>query len=91
MEVKYRGARLAEAVSNELNTFGTTTVYREFCERMATEHRTLQQAFTGLCLHWLHTLAQQSHYDGRNQASVEIAKKIDAAIDLEHSKRLPMV
>ena len=59
---------------------------------MAIEHRTLQQAFTGLCLKWLCHLAElpENRYDGRNEASVKMAKAILAAVpDIKYG--LPLV
>lgn len=56
----------------------------EFVEAMAIQHRTHQQGFTTLCLAWLTHLAAleegKGEYDGRNEASVQVARKILAAV-----------
>lgn len=58
----------AEVVSDMLNSFSFSP--QEFCEQMTTEHRTLQQNFTRLCLEWIKTCASEEYrHDGRNQAS----------------------
>jgi hypothetical protein len=69
-----------EALSNVANHGASG---KEFVESMANEHRTLQQAMTGLMLAWFKHLAAlpEGHYDLRNEASVRIAKKIMTAVD----------
>jgi len=51
---------------------------KEFNEAMSTEHRTLQQNFTRMCLGWMEHLAElpDNRVDLRNKASVETAKKL---------------
>ena len=64
----------------------------EFVQAMACEHRTLQQAFTGICLAWLCHLAAlpEHHYDARNEASVRAAKAILKAVpDIKYG--LPLI
>ena len=45
----------AQKVAEMLNSF--TFDYEGFCKAMSNEHRTLQQSFTRLCIHWLCTCA----------------------------------
>ena len=62
----------AQMVAEMLNSF--TFDYEGFCKAMSNEHRTLQQSFTRLCIHWLCTCASDEYrYDGRNEASHERA------------------
>lgn len=62
-------------VSSILNDFGFNE--KEFCKHMSNDHRTLQQSFTRLCVQWLRTCASEDyHYDERNEASHEVAKKM---------------
>lgn len=62
-------------VSTMLNSFGFD--YKAFCMFMTGEHRTLQQSFTRLCVEWLKTCASDEYYfDGRNEASHEVAKRM---------------
>lgn len=53
-----------------------------FIKLMSWEHRTLQQAFTGVCLAWIRHMAslEENLYDGRNEYSVKICKEIIAAV-----------
>jgi len=70
-----------EFVSSFVNGMRRSDV-TEFVKEMSYEHRTLQQCFTGICLAWLTHLAglKEFEYDGRNEASVRIAKMILAAV-----------
>ena len=64
-----------EMVSDMLNVFGFSSA--DFCKEFAKEHRTLQQSFTRLCVEWLRTCASDDYrYDGRNEASHEVAKML---------------
>jgi len=63
----------------------------QFVATMAREHRTLQQLFTGLCLKWLyHLAAHPEHQDLRNQASVETATRVVAALG-PYGATLPLI
>ena len=50
----------------------------DFVKGMHRQHRTLQQGFTGLCVEWMEHLARlkDGEYDGRNDASVQLAKRL---------------
>jgi hypothetical protein len=52
-----------------------------FVHGMSRQHRTLQQYFTKLCLAWFRHLASLApgQYDGRNEDSVILARKLQAA------------
>ena len=77
-------------VSEMLNSF--TFDYRGFCEEMTREHRTLQQSFTRLCVHWLATCASDEYrYDGRNEASHEVAKALIESQDADFIGNIPMI
>ena len=60
---------------------------------MHNEHRTLQQAFTRFVLAWLVHLAElkEGHYDGRNEASVRIARKLLEGVDVKYDLHLPLI
>lgn len=72
------GTELAEATSRTLNSFLAAEEIALFVERMGSEHRTLQQGFTRLCVAWLEHLASlnENQYDARNESSVLYAKKV---------------
>lgn len=62
----------------------------QFIATLENGHRTLQQNFTGLVMKWISHLAKQQHYDGRNEASVKLAKQIVKAVP-EDQWYLPLV
>jgi hypothetical protein len=69
---------MSRQISDYLNCYGQSRA-NELVENLLLEHRTLQQSFTRLCMRWFERLAQDSHgHDLRNEASVELAKKIMA-------------
>lgn len=70
-----RNKQNAEKVAEMLNVFGFDN--DGFCDAMCRQHRTLQQNFTRLCIAWLATCASDDYrYDGRNEASHEVAKAL---------------
>jgi len=70
-----RNKQNAEQVAEMLNVFGFDN--DGFCDAMCRQHRTLQQNFTRLCIAWLATCASDDYrYDGRNEASHEVAKAL---------------
>lgn len=63
-----------------------------FCKEMTKEHRTLQQSFTRLCIYWLCTCASDEYrYDGRNEASHEIAKALIESQDADFIGSIPFI
>lgn len=52
----------------------------ELAEQMANEHPTLQQNFMRLCRKFIVKMSQKTYYDGRNESSVKMAKKMVEAI-----------
>lgn len=80
----------AQKVSEMLNTFGFDN--EGFCKEMTKEHRTLQQSFTRLCIHWLCTCASDDYrYDGRNEASHEVAKALIESQDADFIGNIPFI
>ena len=66
---------LVNEITDFVNSFFPET--DSFIACMASEHRTLQQSFTRLCLRWLeHCAGIDYRYDDRNRASHETAKKL---------------
>ena len=65
------------------NIIGGREDLEQFVEAMGYEHRTLQQGFTKLCLHWLYWLAAHDgpdHVDLRNEAAHGVAEKVAKAL-----------
>ena len=91
--VDSQGKELAYTVSRTINTFSDREVIKDFINEFSTEHRTLQQVFTRMCLEWLYKLSTYKDYDYdlRNHDSVKIAKQIDQLIDLKYSKELRFI
>ena len=88
-------SELVIAISHFANSFNVDSV--EFITEMNLEHRTIQQSFTKLCLEWLENCADINYrFDGRNQATHDIAVKLIEHFKYENdqippSKFLPMV
>ena len=69
-------------VSDMLNSFSFDP--EDFCKEFSKEHRTIQQNFTRLCVHWLCTCASDDYrYDGRNEASHKLAKALMTSQDAD--------
>jgi len=83
---------LAGSLSSLVNGYDSSRV-KVLLEEMSQDHRTLQQGYTRFALEWLYHLSQvpEGNYDLRNQASVEIARKIDKAVDLKYARLLPTI
>ena len=94
-----KSAETADKITTILNDFSFDA--EQVAKAMSREHKTLQQAFTGLCLEWLKVCASDTYStDGRNEASHNIAKEIKVAYDHNHTEttceffddiRLPMI
>jgi hypothetical protein len=87
-EVQDRADTAVQAVSRLVNIMGDGEV--QFIEGMTREHRTLQQAFTRLCVKWLEDLAVREHFDPRNEASVNLGKLFVERLD-EYERHLPTI
>ena len=80
----------AEKLADLLNSMSFHP--EEVCQVMTQEHRTLQQNFTRLCIHWLCTCASDDYqYDGRNEASHEIAKALIMSQDADFIGNIPYI
>ena len=74
--MKESAKQTANAVTDYLNNFSRNK-NSDFIEAMNTEHRTLQQDFTRLCLDWLEHCSKNDYpRDLRNEASHDISKKV---------------
>ena len=83
-------AKNVEMVSSMLNNFGFNP--EKFCKEFTKEHRTLQQNFTRLCIHWLCTCASDEYrYDGRNEASHKVARALILSQDSDLIGELPYI
>lgn len=89
-DLERKGKQLARAITDYL---GDSKNSRFVVMGMAQEHRTLQQCFTGLCVRWLEHLAslRDGQFDLRNQASVELARKLAQTDVWADAKYLPYI
>ena len=65
----------AEKVADMVNSL----IYDKdaFCQGMKFQHRTLQENFTELCIHWLVVAGSDDYqYDARNEYAHTIAKRV---------------
>ena len=81
---KYKYATFAEwkdadeFVANCISDFTNSFSFPDelIAKKMANEHCTLQQSFMRLCMEFIKLMSEKNYWDGRNEASVKMAKKI---------------
>lgn len=70
---------IASTITTMLNGGGNP---EGIAKAMTHEHRTLQQRFMRLCYEYIKLCASEDFlYDGRNEASVKLAKKMVSTLD----------
>lgn len=74
-------------VEKMVNDFGFQD--EELAKSMANDHPTLQQSFMRMVVQFIEKMADKSYYDGRNEASVKLAKKLKHII--EENRGLPCI
>lgn len=61
---------LTNQITNYLNTFSVDDRIKELNTAMSSEHPTLQQNFTRMCVGWLEHVSTPEYYtDGRNEST----------------------
>jgi hypothetical protein len=68
-------AETAKAVSDFVNRHGSAAM-RNVAEIMANDHPTLQQGVMRLFVQYVNVMATKEYTDARNEASVNLAKKL---------------
>jgi hypothetical protein len=88
---KAAAQQAVRVLSDYVNNMGHDP--KAFVEALSREHRTLQQSATSLMLAWFEHLSklEDGWYDLRNEASVQVAKKIWPVIEANYSQRLPLI
>lgn len=86
-EHKDRHEFYRDTVERMVNDFGFED--EKLAEKMASEHPTLQQSWMRCCFKFIKKMASKSCYDGRNERSVMMAKKMVDAVGDETG--LPMI
>lgn len=75
-----KGKEFAKIVSDFVNGWNSNEI-NDFIAAMNNDHKTLQQSFTRLCVKWFFNLAEKENYDSRNEASIELAKKLKPILE----------
>ena len=86
---KMTSEELQKETENFLNSMCNTENEVKFIELMSRAHRTLQQSYTRFVMRWIGKMAMTEYFDGRNEASVKLCKKIINAVKDEDS--LPLI
>lgn len=74
--------KIADTITTELNSFSFNA--KDVAQAMTSEHKTLQQNFTRLCVEWLKVCGSDDYrYDDRNEASHTIGKKVAPLLEDE--------
>ena len=73
--------QIAQKISDAINTFGLHE--KEVAKILANKHPTLQQNFMNIATAFILEMSKKKYADGRNQASVEKAKRIVSKIKYE--------
>ena len=81
VEQEHVARSMAREVADMFNHYSSDRSIDQFIDQMASEHRTLQQVFTRLCLHWFKHNSENPFFDGRNEYTVEVSKKIRACLE----------
>lgn len=74
---------LQKETENFVNAFCNSKEEEKFIELMSRSHRTLQQSYTKFVMKWIKAQAETEFYDGRNERSVMLCRKIMKALDNE--------
>lgn len=75
----YNGDKEKKLVEHILDNLNSGISFKEFCEAMSKEHRSLQQEFSELCFWWLEKcreMYEQGNYDGRNVYGCKAGKML---------------
>jgi len=80
--MRLSGEELQKETENFINGFNHNEADK-FIELMNSSHRTLQQSYTRFVMKWIKVQAESKYYDGRNERSVMLCRKIMKAIDDE--------
>lgn len=91
-ELTTDGTELGVIMENFLNSYGDDRI-EDFLEYMTQcAHRTLQQKYFGLVLKSIEKFAEMQYYDGRNESSVEKAKKLVSLMQENNiGTRMPLI
>jgi hypothetical protein len=83
-----KAQQVAREMSGFVNSYSSD--HKEFINEMSKDHRTLQQSFTKLCLKWIEFVGSDVYrFDGRNEDSHEICKKIIETFKKENDNWKP--
>ena len=89
IEVYAKDKELENAILNGHLTIKPTFQYEKLAKERANDHPTLQQSFMRMVVQFIEKMADKPYYDGRNEASVKLAKKLKPII--EENRGLPCI
>ena len=73
--MKIEVEKVSKVLEGYLNRFGHPE--KDLVKEIEIWHPTLQQSFTRLCVSWFLRMAENDfRYDGRNEASVKLAREL---------------
>ncbi len=72
---------VAEILTQYINNVCIEQLSKELVDQMANIHPTLQQNFTRVCVDWFKDLSEKKYFDLRNEASVQLAKRLRKELD----------
>lgn len=86
------GAEMCQMLDEFCNSIGGTDDVKDFVEQLTHRtHRTLQQRIMALFVAAIEAWAAEEHFDARNEATVQLAKKIVAATGDKYDRHLPLI
>ena len=89
IDVYAKSEELENAILNGHLTIKPTFQYEKLAKERANDHPTLQQSFMRMVVQFIEKMADKPYYDGRNEASVKLAKKLKPII--EENRGLPCI
>ena len=89
MQMEKDAEELAKSLTHFFNTFGTEERFKLLSKNLMNEHRTLQQTTMKFFIHQMKEWAETEFYDGRNEATVKLCKKI--VEEMKDDLYLPLV
>ena len=87
--LEMKAEELARDITKFFNSFDDENRFKLLSDNLLNEHRTLQQTTMKFMIHMMKEWAKSERYDGRNEATVKLCKKITE--EFKDDLYLPMV
>jgi hypothetical protein len=88
MNTEESAKKAVEGLTGYVNNYGAS--YKLFAQYLMNEHRTLQQSTMRLFIACIEEWSKQKYGDLRNEATLELSKKIMNALENENT-HLPLI